>query len=117
MIPNKELVFEGKPPRSFAYCSDTSYFEKIVPIIKDVDLLYHEATYLKDKEKQAKERGHVTAEQAAQIASLAQAKKLMIGHFSNRYKDPTPLLEEAKEVFENSILAIEGETTKIEFSA
>lgn len=115
VIPNEELVTESKQPRAYAYCSDTTYFEKIIPFIKNVDLLYHEATYLKDKEVQAAERGHVTAEQAAQIAKMAKAKKLMIGHYSSRYNDLTPLLEEAKEVFENTILAIEGETTPIYF--
>ena len=116
VIPNAELVFESKSPRSFAYCSDTSYFEKIIPFIKNVDLLYHEATYMEDKVEVSKERGHSTAMEAAKIARLSGAKQLMLGHFSNRYKNLNPLLEEAKEVFENSILAIEGEVIKIDFS-
>ena len=115
VIPNAELTLESKKPRSYAYCSDTSYFEKIVPYIKNVDLLYHEATYLSDKEKQAYERGHATAKQAAQIALLASAKKLMIGHFSSRYNDLSPLLDEARTVFGDTILADESMTVAIEF--
>lgn len=116
VIQNTELVFEGKPPRSFAYCSDTSYFQKIIPFIKNVDLLYHEATYMEDKVGVANERGHSTAKEAAKIAKLSGAKQLMLGHFSNRYKNLNPLLDEAKEVFENSVLAIEGKTVAIDFS-
>ena len=116
VIPNEELIFESKQPRSYAYCSDTTYFEKIIPFIKNVDLLYHEATYLKDKTIEAEQRGHATAEQAAQIAKMANAKRMMLGHYSSRYNDLMPFLDEAKAIFENTILAIEGETTVIDFA-
>ena len=81
VIENKTLTTPSTPARSYAYCSDTAYSEKIIPYIKGVDLLYHEATFAKDAAKRAKETMHTTAGQAATIALKAQVKKLMIGHF------------------------------------
>ena len=100
--------------RSYAYCSDTRYNESIIPHIKGVDLLYHESTFLADHQQRAYETYHSTAEQAATIAAKAQVSKLILGHFSIRYKDLEPLLQEAKTVFPNSILAIEGQRVSIE---
>jgi len=102
-----DLTFPPKKSRSYAYCSDTNYDESIVPYIKDVDLLYHEATFLRDKEDVAAQTFHSTASQAALIAKKAGVKKLLIGHFSARYKDTTPFKSEAREVFSNTELAIE----------
>lgn len=109
IIENKELTFEATPSKSYAYCSDTLYSESIVPIISNCDLLYHEATYLEDKIKEAKDRGHSTAKQAATIAKLSNAKKLIIGHYSARYGEEGEImmLNEAKAVFENTELARE----------
>lgn len=107
VIPNANLTKRPSPSKSYAYCSDTAYSEKIVPIISGVDLLYHEATFMNDLSTRAKETGHSTAEQAAQIAKQAGAKKLMIGHFSSRYDDNSLLLKEAQEVFANTVLANE----------
>ena len=73
-------------------------------------------SYLKDKTIEAEQRGHATAEQAAQIAKMANAKRMMLGHYSSRYNDLMPFLDEAKAIFENTILAIEGETTVIDFA-
>ena len=115
VIPNHELVFEGKKPRSYAYCSDTVYLESIIPIIKNVNLLYHEATFGKEMAKVSFERGHSTTQEAATIAKKAEVGKLLIGHFSTRYLDLNILLNEANEVFPNSHLAIEGETFGIDF--
>jgi ribonuclease Z len=77
--------------------------------LKNIDLLYHEATFMTDEESKARETKHSTAKQAAMIAKLADVDKLLLGHFSARYKDLTPILEEAKLIFANTELAIEGE--------
>ncbi|WP_299104833.1 ribonuclease Z [uncultured Tenacibaculum sp.] len=108
IIPNGELTIEPPTPKSFAFCSDTAYKPSIVPIIKNVDLLYHEATFLKDREDLCDKTKHSTAEQAAQIAADANAKKLIIGHYSSRYKDIMAFKEEANTVFNNVELAIAG---------
>ena len=109
IIPNASLTTEPSPSKSYAYCSDTIYAESIVPVIKGCDLLYHEATFANDLAATAKERGHSTALEAGKIASLAQVKQLVIGHFSSRYDGDgeTELLAEAKSVFENTELAKE----------
>jgi len=113
VIKNEEVTLEPKKPRSFAYCSDTIYDEGIVSQIKNVDLLYHEATFLSDKSERAKLTFHSTAAQAAIIARNAQVEELLIGHYSTRYKDLNPLLKEARDIFPNTKLAIEGETILI----
>ena len=113
VIRNAELVSRPHPPRSYAYCSDTCYDESIIEYIKGVDLLYHEATFLNEMATRAKETYHTTALQAGLIAKKAEVKRLMIGHYSARYKDLNLLLSEAKSAFENTILAIEGESTVV----
>lgn len=105
---NSELTLPPKKSRSYAYCSDTKYDENIARTIKGVDLLYHEATFTKDMEDRAEKTYHSTAEQAGKIAAHAQAGKLLIGHFSVRYRELGPLLEEARGAFPESYLAIEG---------
>jgi ribonuclease Z len=110
---NEEVTFPPKRSRSFAYCADTIYTESFLDQIRGIDLLYHESTFLKDLALRAKETYHSTAEDAATIALKAGVGKLIIGHFSSRYKDLQPLLEEARETFANSFLAIEGETFAI----
>jgi ribonuclease Z len=89
------------------------YDESLIPYIKEVDLLYHESTFLHNMLDRAKQTFHTTALQAGQIALKANVKKLMIGHYSARYKDVEPLVMEAKTVFENTIPAVEGESLKI----
>lgn len=113
VIPNKRLTKPAASARSYAYCSDTAYSEKIVPIIEGVDLLYHEATFTQEDAAKAKSTGHSTAGQAAKIARLANVKKLMIGHFSARYTNNQILLEEAVKEFSNTILANEGLREKL----
>ncbi|MCZ4694787.1 ribonuclease Z [Ancylomarina euxinus] len=108
LIPNSKLTLAASSPRSYAFCTDTAYFPRVVPNIKQVDLLYHEATFLKDDEKRAKSTYHSTAEQAAKIADEAQVGKLLIGHFSARFHDLSAHLNEAKEVFPNTELAEDG---------
>jgi ribonuclease Z len=104
IIPNCQLTKAGNPPKRFAYCSDTAYSEKIIPIIKDVDCLYHEATFMEDEQVRSRQTEHSTARQAGTIASKANVKKLIIGHYSARYMNQNELLNEAKAVFENTVL-------------
>ena len=113
-IANGLLTEPNKNSISYAFAADTLYDESIIPHIKNIDCLYHEATYLEDKIALAKERYHSTAKQAAAIAVKANVGKLLIGHFSSRYKALEPFLEEAKQVFEHTQLAIEGERFEIE---
>jgi len=107
-IPNEMLTLPPLPPRSYAYCSDTAYTPALVPFLKGVDLLYHEATFTTALAARAKETMHSTAEQAARIARDAGVGRLLLGHFSSRYKDPTVLLEEARMVFPDTELSNEG---------
>lgn len=108
-ISNSEITYNAYTPRTFAYCCDTGYCERIIEQIKGADLLLHEATYLKIDAKPAKKRKHSTTVDAASIASQSQVKQLVIGHFSTRYNCGTEeFLKEAKEIFENTSLAKEG---------
>jgi len=113
IIKNEDITISPPKPHSYAFCSDTIYREAIIPYIKDVDLLYHEATFGKDQQNRAKKTFHSTASQAAQIALLANVKQLIIGHFSVRYKDINILLKEAKVIFENTLAAEDGKTYQI----
>ena len=105
IIPNDVLTNAPTPSFSYAYCSDTAYDEKILPIIKNVDLLYHEATFADDEKLRARQTMHSTAHQAAEIAKKAEVKKLVIGHYSARYANKNILLKEAKEIFKNTSLS------------
>jgi len=109
LYANETLTLPPRKSRSYAYCSDTMYEERLVNQIRNVDLLYHEATFMTEEEDKARDTQHSTARQAATIAQLAAADRLLVGHFSARYKDLTPILEEAKSIFPNTSLAIEGE--------
>lgn len=110
VIENSELTYLPFEPRSYAYLSDTSRSAVAAERVKGANLLYHEATYTREFARDAKERGHSTAADAAQMAVVAGAERLLLGHFSSRYKSPEVLLEEAKEIFDNVALAEEGET-------
>lgn len=114
IVPNSELTLPPKKPLSFAFCSDTVYKPDIIPIIRNVDLLYHEATFLADREDLAKKTKHTTSTQAAQIAKDANAKQLIIGHYSGRYKDITLFQKEAREIFTNTKLAEPGKKFKVD---
>lgn len=98
----------GPPARSYAFCSDTRFDEQIIPLVKGVNVLYHEATFLEDNALRANEVYHSTARQAATIAARADVGRLVIGHFSSRYKEIEPFLTEARTVFTNTDLAEEG---------
>ena len=108
VIKNKEITTKNSPAHSYAFCTDTLYDEALVEKIKGVDLLYHEATFKKELSERAKETGHSTTFDAATIARKAVVKHLMIGHFSQRYRNLDELLVEAKEFFENTHLAESG---------
>ena len=105
VVPNNRLTTPAALPRKYAYCSDTMYNEKMIPLIEGVDLLFHEATFAETEEKRSKETMHSTAKEAATIASKANVKKLMIGHFSARYENEEVLWEEAQSVYPNTVLA------------
>lgn len=114
-IPVQELTLPPYPSRSYAYCSDTAYLESVVPIIKNVDLLYHEATFLSDQKKRAKQTLHSTIEDACIIAKKAEVKKLIIGHFSARYKSTEQFIEEAIPIFSNTEAVEDGREFTIPF--
>lgn len=107
VISNTRLTKPASPTRKYAYCSDTAYNEEMIPLIKGVDLLYHEATFLESEKARARMTMHSTAMQAAQIAKMAEAKKLMLGHYSSRYSNDVDFQKEAKLIFPNVILANE----------
>lgn len=113
VIPNSKLTREADPSRSYAYCSDTRPCPQICGYLKDVDLLYHEATFAESEKERAKVTHHSTAKEAAEIALTAGVKRLLLGHYSSRYDDESKLLNEAREIFPNSVCANEGLTFNI----
>lgn len=113
VLLNKDYTLDSDAPKSYGYCSDTLMDERYFERIKDCDTLYHEATFMHDMLDRANQTHHTTALQAAEVAKLNRAKKLLIGHFSSRYKTLQPLLDEALSIFENTELAIEGQTYTI----
>jgi len=108
VISNADLSFDPPAPKSYAFCSDTMYDESIIPIIKDIDVLYHETTFLDSEEQLALKTMHSTAKQAARIALKANCKQLILGHYSTRYASINLFKEEAETVFENCILGDDG---------
>lgn len=108
VIRSEDVTIPAPPPKSYAFCADTMYDERIVEKLKDITLLYHETTYLKDLEERAASRYHSTTIQAAKIAQLAHAKNLLIGHFSSKYETLDEFLVEASEIFPHTQLALEG---------
>jgi len=108
LLRHQDYTRPPKPQRSYAYCSDTRLTHRILPQIQGIDLLYHEATFLHADAQRAAQTFHTTALQAAQLAQKAGVKRLLLGHFSIRYKDLSPLLKEAQTVFANTALAQEG---------
>ena len=112
-IPNDQLTENPFVPRSYAFCSDTAVYERIIEWIEHVDLVYHEATFMHKDKSLAKLTGHSTALQAADIASRAKAGKLLIGHFSQRYKNEQELLAEAREIMTETEIAEELKTFTI----
>lgn len=110
LVQNKSVTKPPNTPKSYAFCSDTAYNEAILPIIKDVDVLYHESTFLEKNENLAQPTKHSTAKQAASIAKQANAGTLILGHYSTRYDDLSLFKKEAKEIFEHVELAKDGKS-------
>lgn len=109
IIPNQEITFL-EPQLSFAYCLDTAFYPPLAEMVKNVDLLYHEATFMHDNVELAAEKGHSTTIQAATIAKMASAKRLMLGHISSRYRDLPSFINEARNIFPETDLAEDGMT-------
>jgi len=110
LIENDKLTFDPIPPMSYAFCSDTAYDERIIPFIKDVDVLYHESTFLDSEEALAEKTMHTTAKEAARIALKANVKQLLLGHYSTRYENIGLFKEQAETIFPNVLLADDGKT-------
>ena len=108
LVENKKVTFAPHPVMKYAYCSDTAYHPPIIDIIHKVDWLYHEATFLNQHNALAAQTMHSTAQQAAEIAKKAEVGRLILGHYSSRYKDLALFVDEAKAVFPNVILAADG---------
>lgn len=108
VFTNDRLTTPADPSASYAYCSDTMFNPAVAESVRGVDLLYHEATYGDELAVKGAERGHSTASEAAEIARLAGAKRLLIGHYSSRYNDTDELLQQARAVFPDTIAATEG---------
>ena len=108
IVANKELTTITKSLHSYCFCSDTTFVEENIETIKGVTLLYHETTFMQDLAEKAKETGHSTTIDAANMAKKAKVRNLLIGHFSSRYSDLNNLLAETKSVFPDTFLAIDG---------
>ncbi len=113
LYSKEDYTLPPKRSLSYAYCSDTVFDVNIIPTIKGVDVLYHESTFLDDLKDRAKDTFHSTASQAATIAKKANVGKLYLGHYSTRYKEIEPFLDEARQIFQNSFLSLEGEEITI----
>lgn len=110
IVKNEMVTIPNLPPKNYAYTADTLYDERVANSVKNVHLLYHETTYLHELQDRANARFHSTTIEAATIANKASAKKLLIGHFSSKYENLYPFLQETKTVFNQTELAIEGVT-------
>ncbi|MEO9481767.1 MAG: ribonuclease Z [Maribacter dokdonensis] len=110
IVPNSELTFDPPEPKSYAFCSDTVYDESLAEKIKNVDVLYHESTFLETETDLAVKTKHATAKQAAMVAKEANVKTLVLGHYSTRYKSIALFKEEASTIFNNVLLADDGKT-------
>lgn len=112
-VPNHLLTLPAKPPRSYAFCTDTILLKKNAPFLEGVDLLYHEATFAADLADLARKTFHTTSLQAAEMAVLTKTKKLLLGHFSSRYKNANQLEEEARTLFPASYAVNDGDSFEI----
>jgi ribonuclease Z len=112
-ILNKWLTDDGTAPKKYAFCADTLFTTSFLEAVMDCDTLYHESTYLQVDESKAAMRFHSTAKQAAQFAVLAKTKKLLLGHYSSKYREVRVFEEEARSIFPNTFATIEGITYEV----
>lgn len=113
VIANRELTTAPVPGKKYAFCADTRYDERIIEHIRDFDMIYHETTYLDNFQEQAYNRFHSTTRQAGRLALKAGVKRLLIGHFSSKYSELEPFVQETREVFPATELAVEGQTYEL----
>jgi ribonuclease Z len=113
LVPNAELTLPPAPPRSYAFCSDTAFYEPVIDCVRGVSLLYHEATFTNEHQEEARVSNHSTAAEAATIAQKAGVQRLILGHFSARYKDIEQHLMEARAIFGDTVAAVEGEVVEV----
>jgi ribonuclease Z len=113
VIENEKLTFDPVPAKNYAFCSDTAYDESIIPIIENIDVLYHESTFLQSEESLAKKTLHSTAKEAATIALKSNAKQLILGHYSTRYENIALFKEEAETIFPEVLLADDGKNFEL----
>jgi ribonuclease Z len=113
VVKNESVTIEGAKGKIYGFCADTKYDETIIPHIRDADMIYHETTYLDNLRERAESRFHSTSRQAAMIARKANVKKLLIGHFSSKYDTLEEFEKEAREVFLETELALEGVAYKV----
>ena len=114
VIPNGELTYRPYRARAYAYLAATNFAARAAPLCQGVDLMYHEATYAAAEQRSARDRGHSTTTDAAKAALKAGARRLVIGHYSSRYKDEGVLVDEARALFPETWPATEGVTYTIE---
>jgi ribonuclease Z len=113
VIENEKLTFDPVPSKNYAFCSDTAYDESIIPLIENIDVLYHESTFLQSEENLAKKTLHSTAKEAATIALKSNAKQLILGHYSTRYENIVLFKEEAETIFSEVLLADDGKNFEL----
>jgi len=113
LVKNEWVTEDGPSPKKYAYCADTLFTDSFLPVIQGADTIYHECTYLEADADKAVARFHSTAKQAAEIAKRANAKQLLLGHFSSKYKDLDPFRQEAEVIFPNVQVSIEGSVYEI----
>ena len=113
LVKNEWVTTEGPSPKKYAYCADTLFTESFLPTIMNADTIYHECTYLEKDAEKAAARFHSTATQAAQIAKKANAKQLLLGHFSSKYKELDQFREEAEAIFPNVFVTVEGTSYEV----
>lgn len=113
LIDNEKVTSPPKPSKSYAFCSDTAYNPDMVPLIQNVDALYHESTFVEKHKALCKPTKHSSAKEAARIAKMANVKQLILGHYSTRYDDLSVFESEAQEIFQNTVLAKDGKSFEI----
>jgi ribonuclease Z len=113
IVKNEWVTEEGPSIKRYAYCADTLFTDSFLHVIQGADTIYHECTYLERDRDKAIARHHSTAAQAAELAKMANAKQLLLGHFSSKYKDLEPFREEASVIFPNVFVSVEGTAYEI----